>query len=300
MSKIKNNAGRKNQNSTPKRSGKHEKFDISEEIVIGLNTETIKPKRNRLNIEEAENGPRKSSKFIKILCIMFLILIAILLFIMSPIFNIETITVTGNEKLSMSEYIKLSGLEIGQNIYKLNKRQIKNNIKQNAYVENVYVSRKLPNVIDLTIEERKATYILELENGEYAYINNQGYILEKNYTKTDLVTITGYSTEQEKITAGNRLVTKDLNKLEVVLRIVDSASRNDLLQYINRIDITDKNNYTLILESENKTVYLGDASSINTRMLYLKAILEKEKDVEGEIFINGNLNTDKVYFREKV
>jgi cell division protein FtsQ len=219
---------------------------------------------------------------------------------MSPIFNIETIKINGNDKISATECINLSGLENGQNIYKLSKKQIKDNIKQNAYIESVSVSRKLPNVVEITIKERQATYMLELENNEYAYINNQGYILEKSYEKIQAIIITGFSTPIENINVGSRLSENDLNKLEVVLKIADSANSNNLLEYITKINIEDKTDYQLYLESERKTVHLGDTSSIGTRMLYLKAILEKEQGIEGEVFINGNMNTDEVFFREKV
>lgn len=50
-----------------------------------------------------------------------------------------------------------------------------------------------------------------------------------------------------------------------------------------------------------KTVYLGNASDINTRMLYLKGIIEEEKGIEGDVIINGELNSERgVIFRRKV
>ena len=47
-------------------------------------------------------------------------------------------------------------------------------------------------------------------------------------------------------------------------------------------------------------MYLGDASSINERILWLKTILEKEKKNKGEIFINGDLNDSRIYFKPMV
>ena len=42
-------------------------------------------------------------------------------------------------------------------------------------------------------------------------------------------------------------------------------------------------------------------SNLSNKMLYVMAILEEEKDVAGEIFANGDLNSDfRVYFREDV
>lgn len=293
--------GRKSKNSTLPKQGKHEKYDIDNEIVIGLN---VKPVNQTVvkntAIKKSKKANNKTSKIIKYLCILFLIIIAILIFFMSPIFNLEDIRIYGNSKISTNECINLSKLEIGQNIYKLNKRQIKNNLRENAYINDISITRKLPNIIEITIEERTATYMLELENNEYAYINNQGYILEKSNIKIETIIITGFSTQIENINVGNRLCENDLKKLETVLKIVDSAQSKNLLEYITKIDIENKNDYKLILEGEQKIVYLGDASSISTRMLYLKTIIEKEKNKQGEIFINGNINTDNVYFREKV
>ena len=299
--KVNNKKGRKNKNSTLQKSGKHEKYNIDDEIVIGLNVKDIsKVNIQKANTKKIPKKDNKASKIIKYLSILFLIIIAILLFFMSPIFYIEEIRINGNNIITTNEYIELSNLKIGQNIYKTSKKQIKSNIKKNAYVEKVYVSRKLPNIVEITIQERERTFMLELENNEYAYINNQGYILEKDYNKLDYVTITGFSTKIENIIVGNRLCDEDLKRLENVLKIVDAAQISNLAQYITKIDIQDKSNYKLILEGEKKTVYLGDITSISTRMLYLKAILEKEKGIEGEVFINGNVNTDKAYFREKV
>ena len=86
----------------------------------------------------------------------------------------------------------------------------------------------------------------------------------------------------------------------MVLKIVETATSYEIENTITKIDITDKKNYTLLLEEEKKTVYLGDASNINTRILYLKEILEIEKDKEMLVFLNVDVNNQKVYTREKV
>ena len=141
-----------------------------------------------------------------------------------------------------------------------------------------------------------------LEYGSsYAYIDNQGYILEISAnTKDGLSKITGYETNQSEIVPGKRLCENDLEKLNTVLRITASAKTNEIDNLITTINIEDANNYTLYLDSEQKTVYLGDCSNIETRMLYVKAILDKEKGNAGEIFVNMNLNEKYPFFRQKV
>ena len=55
------------------------------------------------------------------------------------------------------------------------------------------------------------------------------------------------------------------------------------------------------MQEEKKIIHLGDASNLSNKMLYIVTIIEQEKEREGDIFANGDLNSNfKVYFREKL
>ena len=138
--------------------------------------------------------------------------------------------------------------------------------------------------------------MLEYANS-YIYINNQGYILEKSETPLDVPILEGYQTPQEEMQVGNRLNQEDLVRLETVLKIRDSAKSNSIISKINRVNIEDKQNYILQIEEEKKTVYLGDASNLSTRMLYVKAALQDTKGLQGDIFVNGDLIKERAFFR---
>ncbi len=222
---------------------------------------------------------------------------AFVFFMMSPLFNIIEITVKGNSFITTDTITSLSKIEIGQNIYKTSKRKIEENIKQNAYIEQVEIKRNLPNKIELNVTERKTTYMLEYANS-FVYINNQGYMLEITDKSTDVPILEGYQTSQEELKEGNRLNREDLERLETILKIKYSAQSNGIVSKVNRINIQDKQNYILQIEEEHKTVYLGDASNLSTRMLYLKAALEDTKGLQGEIFVNGDLGKEKAFFRQ--
>ena len=77
--------------------------------------------------------------------------------------------------------------------------------------------------------------------------------------------------------------------------------KTDLSGKVTSIDITNKNEYSIYIEEEKKKVHLGDNSNLNNKMLYVVAIIEEEKGKEGEIFVDGDLNSKfQPYFREKV
>ena len=88
--------------------------------------------------------------------------------------------------------------------------------------------------------------------------------------------------------------------MDIVASIIDTAKNYEVDAYITKIDIGDITDVKLVLESEQKTVYLGSCSDLNTRILYMKDILNREKGIKGELFINGNLSEDRVFFRESV
>ena len=220
---------------------------------------------------------------------------------LSPAFNIKNINVIGNSKISSDTIISLSGLYFEQNIFNISKTQIENSIKQNAYINNVEIKRKLPDTIEIEVEERIATYMLTLGNA-YVYINNQGYILEITTENINEPILIGYKTPEKDIIEGNRLNEEDLKRINDVLKIVEAMSSGEkaINDLITQIDITDRNDYILTLEKEKKKIHLGDVSDLSTKVLWIDKFLEKEKKSEGTLYLNVNLNTERPYFRKKV
>ena len=163
------------------------------------------------------------------------------------------------------------------------------------------IKRKFPDTVKISVQERTATYMLTYGNA-YVYINNQGYILEITSKKGDFPIIEGYETPTEQIVEGNRLSLEDLEKLNDVLKIMEaiSSGTNGIEEEITKINIEDKTNYILTLEKEKKTIYLGDATNLSNKILWINRLIEEEKKHEGIIYLNVNLNTDLPYFREKV
>jgi polypeptide-transport-associated domain-containing protein len=274
----------------------------NEENRENYNVETIS-----VNLENKTNGEnhkkiknaKKRRKIIKIIVLIVLIIGAIVFALLSPIFNVKTIEVIGNKQISKETIKSLSGIELDENIFKVINNKIIKNIKQNAYINEVEIHKMFPNAIRIVVTEREPSYMLEYGNG-YVYINNQGYMLEISSIKKELPILIGISTSKEEYKEGNRLNDEDLTKLGTVIKIMNSAQANGIDGLISKIDISDSNNYTLHLDSEDKKAYLGDCSNLETRMLFLVGILEKERGNAGEMFINMNLNTDNAFFRESV
>ena len=286
-SKIKKDKKAAGKQASKDRTSNNKNYKVKE-----INNNQIKKQSKNKKTKKMSSGKK---------LILFLILIGIMLAILfsTSLFNIETINVSGNTIVSSEEIISLSGIQKHSNLFRINKSGAIANIKENAYVENVEINRKFPNKVIIDIKEREAKYMLQFADS-YVYINNQGYMLEISNEKLNIPILIGISTDLSNIKAGNRMNLSDLKKMDMVINIVDTATTNGIGHLITKIDISDNKNYTLILESEGKTVYLGDCSELNTRILYLKKILEEEQGVSGELFLNIDLNQEKVRFKPSI
>lgn len=319
---------KKTNNTKTNKNEKDQLFDFNNEIVIGIQ----KPEEPKKNVKNKGNSSKKKSnkktnnkkrntkskkptskkqeqikkqkriksfRVIKYTTLLILAIAAIIATMTSPLFNIKQITVEGNEKITTDEIISLSQINIEENTYKTNMKKAKEKILENPYIDNVEIKRKLPSNVLITVQERKTTFMIEYGGG-YAYINNQGYILEVSSEKLEVPIIQGSETAVEELKPGNRLENNDLAKMSTVIKIIEIAASNDMSNLINRIDIENSQNYKIIFESEQKVAYLGDETDLNTKILSIKSIIEREKGTAGEIFVNMDLKNNYPTFRQSV
>lgn len=289
-----------------KQRKKENDTNAEDEILIKManksNLEEAERKREIQKKEEIKRQKRKKriSFVIKTVILLGIIAGGCTFALTSPIFNIETIEVLNNNIVSSEEVISLSELKTGENIFKFSKINVKDKIKENAYIENLQIHRKIPNTIQITIEEREPKYSVEFM-GKYAYINTQGYILEISEDSKGLVIIQGITTNEEEIKPNQRLNIDDLMALEDIIKIMNVAKDNNIETKITSIDIISKNDYSLYISEEKKRIYLGDNTNLGNKILHAIAIMEKEKGNEGEIYVNGDLNNKfRTFFRQKV
>lgn len=275
------------------------KKDISKNNNMKTGRKNKKVKKRRKLSEKQVKRRKFILKIIKWISLSLIIIGIIICIMLSPIFNIKNINVKNNITISYEQIVSLSGVKINDNTFKYSKNNIKDNIKENAYIEDVKVKRLLPDVLEIEVKERTAKLMLLFGNA-YVYINSQGYILEISDQNINLPIIKGYKTEEKDIIEGKRLCNEDLEKLSVLLKIIELAQSEQILDKITGIDIDDDNDYKIIMEKDQKIVHLGNCSMLEERMLWVTTILNEIQELPGEIFVNMNLNSERPFFRERV
>lgn len=298
---VEKNQNRKQIQKNKMNSKENINVKTKNKVVKTANKQVKNIKRKAADDKSARPKKNKSISKIFSWTILTVICIAILVFLLkSETFKICNIEITGNSQVSQETILLLSAIDLNDNIFLTNTIKAKNKISQNPYIKDVKVKRELPDKIKIEIVEKEKKFMLQIDE-MFAYIDRNGNILEVSETKVEnLIFLEGFKTSKEKISEGEKLEEKDLEKLEDVHKILRSAEKEELNEKVFSIDIKDKNNYILNLPTYKKIIYIGDTSNLSTKMLRTKDILDKTMDKEGKIFVNGEFSEGfDPYFREE-
>jgi cell division protein FtsQ len=308
----KNRKNQKKSNNSNKKKKEEMKFqseeDLYSRIRFGINfagddkeEKEQEQEDKQIEIEDyiKENKKKKKKKSkIKRLFITIIIVVLLILISRLGIFSIKNIEVEGNSFLPTEKVVEISGVNQGENIFDIGRWRTIDNLEANPYIEEANIDKKLPSTLVLKIVERQPEFIIANEE-RVAYISKQGYVLEiVEENALSLPKLLGLNAALETVSVGNRLEEEDLKKLNKILNVYEYAKRYEVSNFITAIDVSNDDNFTLVMDGEGKKVYLGDCSDLNTRMLELQVILRREQGHHGEVFLNVDLNTQRAYFRE--
>ena len=264
-----------------------EYYDIKRKKGVNM----ANSRTNKINKQkELEQRKRKKRKILLVILILITIIVAICAYLLtSEKFDIQKIIIEGNNQLSQEEIYELSEIKLGDNIFETIGIITKVKLKRNGYIEDAKIEKVYPNQIKIEITERKKEFQILTETGCYIYIDEQGYILDYSLDKLELITITGMEITESRIQEIKRLEEKDLDKMEKILHIREEAKEIGIESQIQQIE-TKNNEYIIHMDNDNIIIKLGDATNLNNRMLYVKAILKEEAGHSGTIFVDGNIN----------
>ena len=238
---------------------------------------------------EIEKKKRKRKKSTLILTIIILVVGGISAYLLtSPSFAIQEISITGNTQLSNKYITDIAEVKIGDNIFLKLGIVLKVKLKQNGYIEDAKINKIYPNKVEIQVTERKKQYQIKVENEEYIYIDEQGYILELKKEKHEIPTIIGMDITKDDIGKLHRIVERDLDKMENILQIREQCKTIDIADKITQVQI-DKE-YIVSLENDGITINFGDASDLKNKISHVNGLLKKEAGNRGTIYVNGNFN----------
>ncbi len=104
------------------------------------------------NNRRRRRGRGRLGPLFKLLCV--LAVVVALTMGATVFFQVETVAVSGNSRYTEEEVVEATGIQTGDNLYRMNKNQIKQQVLQQLpYVEDLTIRRSLPSTIVITMTE---------------------------------------------------------------------------------------------------------------------------------------------------
>lgn len=280
----------------------YDEIDIPNFLNERNNIKTSQKKNvNNRNLKKNNNKKKKfrlkdkTKKRIKIFFLILLFIGSFIALLLSPLFNVTKVEVINNYRFTKEQIESRLQIPLDTNMFRLNLKSYEGILENEPYIESVKISRKLPDVIQIDIAERHPIFQIEFVNS-FVYVDKYGYILEISSEKQEnLKNITGIKTTVEKYEPGNKLDDEDVDKLEIVYDILEKAKNNDVLDFINSINIQNSKNYILTVENGDKLVYIGDNSNMNFKMIWLNDLINKCKGQKGVIYLEKVPEKDPIF-----
>ena len=182
-------------------------------------------------------------------------------------FQLEQVVVSGNSRYTAQEVENASGLQTGDNLFRLNKNQIASDIRQKLpYVEGVNIVRNLPSTIVITVREWDAVARIqptELPEGstqpetsdeaepdsseetpdleatdEMWLISVGGKLLEQAPEDSKAILVKGLSALSPK--AGTQLAVPQVqqDKLNALLELLEVLEQRGGTELVSELDLT--------------------------------------------------------------
>ncbi|MFC4557020.1 cell division protein FtsQ/DivIB [Virgibacillus kekensis] len=206
-------------------------------------------KKNVVSIEDRipklkQERKKKANRRLIFYLSVFFVLIAIIVYLQSPLSHVRTVKVTGNSMVSDEEVIKQTSLNQDTNIWMINDAQIVKSVSENPAVESAEVTRKLPWTVHIKLNEYEHVGYIKNKGNFFPILGNSEVLTEvkQETINGDAPLILGFSDKDYL-----KEMTQELEKLPVsILRLIsevhwdpEDGNQNKIKLYMNEGYIVD-------------------------------------------------------------
>lgn len=248
--------------------------------------------------------------------------VAALVLGLSVFFKVETITVTGAETYSAWSVREASGINEGDNLLTFSHARAGALIKANLpYVKTVRFGIKLPDTVNIIIEEEDVVYAVKDTTGTWWLMNSGGRIVEQangskasNHTQVlgvtlenptpggqavakESVPVSTDSTDSTDPTAASvPLTITGAQRLNAALQILQALEANDIVGEAASVDVTRLEDIILWYGSRYQ-VNLGDSTNLDYKINCMSDVILQLSEFEsGVLDISFTIWPDQVIY----
>ena len=259
---------------------------------------------NRPEVACTQPVPGNLNQMLMKILIVIAVVVAITLGL-SVFFKVEKVMVHGNKAYDAYTIQENGGIELGSNLLSLNNTRACGKIMAALpYVENVRIGIKLPDTVNIYVEEIEIAYAITTKDGTNWLMTSAGKVVEQidsgtasAYTKIEGVYLDDPKPGQQaravevvqETTAATEAAsepTEDMStmitgaaRLNAALNILQQLEKNDIVGAAASIDVGSLSNIELWY-GQRFQVKLGDANNMDIKIAWMKSAVNQRSEYD--------------------
>jgi cell division protein FtsQ len=201
----------------------------------------------------------------------------------SPLFDIQKITVENNAYYTSEQIIAMTGVSLGENIFQISTRDVRNKLLADPYIMAVKTKRGLPGNLVVHVTERsEAAFVAD--RGDCIVIDENGLVLRRTETPPLLTELGNLKLVEAE--AGRPLIAEENAALTDTLNLLKKVKNEEL--YFKKVDIS---NIIIRAYVFDRLVCEGTPEHLSDNLSDLKKILLdlKSQGIErGTVKVGGD------------
>lgn len=261
--------------------------------------------KNRPTVTYTQPKPLNVNRLLLQLAVVIAVVLAIVLGL-SVFFKVETVVVYGNNAYSAWTIQEAAGIEGGENLLTFgNTRACGKIMAALPYVDNVRIGIKLPDTVNIYIEEIDVAYAIQSQDGTWWLMTSGGKVVEQidsgiavSYTKVlgveldspqvgepgkaveEIIPVTETTDGAEATVATEAIVAvTGAGRLAAALQILTALEQNDIVGEAASVDVTSLVNIELWYGQQYQ-VKLGDTNRMDYKIASMKAAINQLNDYD--------------------
>ena len=240
----------------------------------------------------AKRKKRKRNAILYIMIVLLLVGIAVISSV-TIFFNIINIEVIGDSRYAKDKIESASGILEGQNMFRLDKFEIEQSmVKQLPYLKTVSIKRKLPDTLEIHVEDTTAVAAVKTAAG-YVLIDADSKMLELAAQMPE-TTVEVIGAELGKFEPGETAEFGNENAAELIRLLVTELKSAGILDGATSINVTKRHDLSFVYNDVIQCE-LGTMSDLSVKIKMIAQVLEENPlDTKAEI---DATDANRVYYR---
>ena len=229
-----------------------------------------------------EKKKKNTVKKQKITVTLFLLLFVCIGVLLTPVFYVKKISVSGNSYITTDKILDASTAKINKSIFLFSAHEAEKKIGELSFADSVKVKRIFPSEVMITVSECTPTAQIMCGQSLFIVIDKNGKALDTAGAKDKYAVPVISDMDIDEFEVSKKVISKNQDDLKKILTLLRAFSENETLGTVNSVSI--KNGSLYAVFRDNIVCNFGEGDNLSYRVKFVKECLQKIPEGQsGEI-----------------